>query len=95
LGRGVAVQERSQVVGPVHFRDWAGVESSPGWTFEERESSMSEPQPEVVVRDPKPDERVARASLRAGDHGLPLDQEHDEEASFLLILLRALGAMYP
>jgi hypothetical protein len=40
---------------------------------------------------------VRRASRRdAGDHGLPPDQEHVEGAasSFLLTLLRALGAMH-
>ena len=43
------------------------------------------------------DSESRRAShLDAGDHGRHRDHEHDEEAprSFLLILLRALGAMH-
>ena len=43
------------------------------------------------------DSEARRAShLEAGDHGRHRDYEHDEEAtrSFLLILLRALGAMH-
>ena len=43
------------------------------------------------------DSEARRASrLDAGDHGRHRDHEHDEEAprSFLLILLRALGAMH-
>ena len=43
------------------------------------------------------DSEARRASpLDAGDHGRHRDQEHDEEAprSFLMILLRALGAMH-
>jgi hypothetical protein len=37
-----------------------------------------------------------RTSHLAGDHGRHRDHEHDEEAprSFVLILLRALGAMH-
>ena len=43
------------------------------------------------------DFEARRASHKgAGDHGRHRDHEHDEEAprSFLLILLRALGAMH-
>ena len=60
-----------------------------------RESGVSEPnllhQPGGVA------EAEARpASPRDGDHGLRPDREHEEKASrsFLLILLRALGAMH-
>ena len=43
------------------------------------------------------DSEARRASrLDAGDHGRHQDHEHDEEAprSFVLVLLRALGAMH-
>ena len=42
------------------------------------------------------DSEARRASHLAGDHGRHRDHEHDEEAprSFVLILLRALGAMH-
>ena len=43
------------------------------------------------------DSEARRAShLDAGDHGRHRDHEHDEEGprSFVLILLRALGAMH-
>ena len=66
--------------------------------------NRNEPQPwQQLVRRPTTAgsgaEPKARRAIRrdAGDRGLHPDQEHDEEAprSFLLILLRALGAMYP
>ena len=78
--------------------------SDPQSMIENEESSRNEPQPwQQLVRRPTTAgsgaEPEARRAIRreAGDRGLHHDQEHDEEASrsFLLILLRALGAMYP
>jgi len=78
--------------------------SDPESTIGNGESSRNEPQPwQQLVRRPTTAgsgaEPEARRAIRrdAGDRELHRDQEHDEEASrsFLLILLRALGAMYP
>jgi hypothetical protein len=73
-------------------------------TIENGESSRNEPWPwQQLVRGPtttgRGAEPEARRTIRreAEVRGLHHDQEHDEAASrsFLLILLRALGAMYP
>ena len=78
--------------------------SEPQSTIDNRGSSRTEPQSwQQLVRRPTTAgsgaELKARRAIRrdAGDCGLHHDQEHDEEAprSFLLILLRALGVMYP
>jgi hypothetical protein len=78
--------------------------SDPQSTIENGEASLGEPRPwRQLVRGPTTGgsgaEPEARRPIRRedGDRGLHHDQEHDEAASrsFLLILLRALGAMYP
>jgi hypothetical protein len=80
-----------------------GVEPSPERTIEVRESSMSETHKwqqlggKQAAASGGADSEARRASDGdAGDHGGHRDHEHDEEAprSFLLILLRALGAMH-
>jgi hypothetical protein len=78
--------------------------SDPQSAIENGESGRNEPRPwQQLVRGPTTAgsgaEPEARRTIRreAGDRGLHHDQEHDEATSrsFLLILLRALGAMYP
>jgi hypothetical protein len=97
----VRARNRSQAEDSLHLDRSL---SDPQSTIENGESSRNEPRPrQQLVRGPstavsgaEPD---APQTIRrdAGDRGLHHDQEHDEAASrsFLLILLRALGAIYP
>ena len=97
----VRARNRSQAEDSLHLDR---ILSDPQSTIENGESSRNEPRPwQQLVRGPTTAgsgaEPEARRTIRreAGDRGLHHDQEHDEATSrsFLLILLRALGAMYP
>ena len=78
--------------------------SGPDRTTKKGMCGMYEPQAcQQLVRKQTPAggggaDSDARHAIRrnTGDHGLHPDQEHDEEPSrsFLLILLRALGAIH-